>query len=132
MQLVVNEPHALRFEVNRAALVDPAIHELEQRKIFGRLLDLRRPRVRAWRPRRFQDPHDRRRPVIFCRSSENQVRVFLNTCRHRGSLVCREREGNAERYTCFYHGWTTTGDGALYAVPGQSAYRRASTRKSFP
>jgi phenylpropionate dioxygenase-like ring-hydroxylating dioxygenase large terminal subunit len=37
-------------------------------------------------------------------------------------MVCREAEGNAERYTCFYHGWTYDRDGKLYAVPGQSAY----------
>jgi p-cumate 2,3-dioxygenase alpha subunit len=45
--------------------------------------------------------------------------------------VCREAEGNAERYTCFYHGWTYDRDGDLYAVPGQSAYPSSFERKEF-
>jgi phenylpropionate dioxygenase-like ring-hydroxylating dioxygenase large terminal subunit len=62
------------------------------------------------------------RPVIFCRDSKSRIRVFLNTCRHRGSLVCREAEGNAKSHTCFYHGWTTTATASLDAVPGEDAY----------
>ena len=44
------------------------------------------------------------RPVIFRRDSKGEIRLFLNTCRHRGAMVCREAEGNAHRYYCFYHG----------------------------
>jgi len=36
MRRVVNEPETMRFEVHRSALVDPAVHELEQRRIFER------------------------------------------------------------------------------------------------
>ena len=34
-----------------------------------------------------------------------------------GTVVCREAEGNAERYTCFYHGWTYDLDGQLKSAP---------------
>ncbi|TAK81658.1 MAG: aromatic ring-hydroxylating dioxygenase subunit alpha [Betaproteobacteria bacterium] len=120
MRLVVNE--SLRFEVHRSALADPAVHELESRRIFERcwIYVGHESEVRA--PGDFKTRSVAGRPVIFCRDSAGRVRVFLNTCRHRGTLVCREREGNAERYTCFYHGWTYDRDGALYAVPGQGAY----------
>ena len=33
------------------------------------------------------------RPVIFNRDMKGQINCFLNTCRHRGALVCTEREG---------------------------------------
>ena len=131
MQLVVNEPHAFRFEVNRAALVDPAIHELEQRRIFERCW------IYAGHASEVRAPGDFRtrtvcgRPVILARDGQGELRVFLNTCRHRGALVCRSREGNAERYTCFYHGWTYDRDGALYAVPGQAAYPPGFDKKQF-
>jgi p-cumate 2,3-dioxygenase alpha subunit len=131
MQLVVNEPQASRFEVNRAALVDPAIHQLEQRKVFDRCWIYVGHESELGAPGDFKTRMVAGRPVIFCRNGENQVRVFLNTCRHRGSLVCREREGNAQRYTCFYHGWTYDRDGALYAVPGQSAYPPSFDKKEF-
>jgi len=121
-RIVLNEPQQHRFEINRAALVDAAIFREEQERIFERcwLYVGHESEVRA--PGDFRTRMVCGRPLILCRDSRNELRVFLNTCRHRGTVVCREAKGNAERYTCFYHGWTYDRDGRLYAVPGQSAY----------
>ena len=35
--MVRHDPQALRFEINRAALVDPAVLEAERRRLFDRL-----------------------------------------------------------------------------------------------
>ena len=53
---------------------------------------------------------------------DGQVRVFLNTCPHRGALICRRDEGNAEVLQCFYHAWTFNTHGELIGVPGEDAY----------
>jgi p-cumate 2,3-dioxygenase alpha subunit len=130
-RFVVNEPEAMRFQVHRSTLVDPQVLEREREKIFDRcwIYVGHESEVRA--PGDFKTRNVCGRPVIFCRDASGKVRVFLNTCRHRGTVVCREREGNAERYTCFYHGWTYDRDGALYAVPGQSAYPPSFNRNEF-
>jgi len=121
-RLVVNEPESMRFQVHRSTLVDPRILELEQRRIFDVcwIYVGHESEVRA--PGDFKTRTICGRPVILCRDNKNNVRVFLNTCRHRGTVVCREPEGNAKHYVCFYHGWTYDRDGNLYAVPRQSAY----------
>jgi phenylpropionate dioxygenase-like ring-hydroxylating dioxygenase large terminal subunit len=121
-RIVLHEPEQHRFEINRAALVDPAIFAAEKERIFEHcwLYVGHESEVRA--PGDFRTRTVCGRPLILCRDSKNELRVFLNTCRHRGTIVCREAQGNAERYTCFYHGWTYDRDGRLYAVPGQSAY----------
>ena len=120
--LVLNEPQSFRFDINRAALVDPAIFEREKERIFDRCW------LYVGHESEVREPGDFRtrivcgRPILFCRDSANALRVFLNTCRHRGAVVCREPEGNAKRFSCFYHGWTYDRDGKLYAIPGQDAY----------
>ena len=97
--MVVSDPEGMRFEVNRAALVDPAILEQERRRIFDVcwIYVGHESEVRA--PGDFRTRAVCGRPVIFCRDSENRIRVFLNSCRHRGTIVCREAEGNAQHYT---------------------------------
>jgi len=128
---VVNRPEAMHFAVNRAALVDPQVLELERRRLFDTcwIYVGHESEVRA--PGDFRTRTICGRPVIFCRDSRNAVRVYLNTCRHRGALVCREAEGNAKYFTCFYHGWTYDRDGALYGLPGQNAYPPNFNRAEF-
>jgi p-cumate 2,3-dioxygenase subunit alpha len=130
--LVINEPRELNFQVHRSALVDPAVLEMERRRIF----DLcwiyvgHESEVRA--PGDFKTRTVCDRPVIFARDSANRVRVFLNSCRHRGAMVCREAEGNAKLYQCFYHGWSYNRDGVLDGVPGESAYPPGFDKSRFP
>jgi phenylpropionate dioxygenase-like ring-hydroxylating dioxygenase large terminal subunit len=62
------------------------------------------------------------RPVIFCRDRAGAVRALFNVCRHRGAIVCREREGNARQFQCIYHGWTYNTDGSIKGIPGDDAY----------
>ena len=56
-------------------------------------------------------------PVIVARTEDGEIRVFLNTCRHRGMQVCRVDRGNTSHFTCPYHGWTYRNDGRLIGVP---------------
>jgi p-cumate 2,3-dioxygenase subunit alpha len=68
------------------------------------------------------------RPVIFSRDRAGQVRVMLNSCRHRGAEVCRLPRGNARVFTCFYHGWAYDGTGRLVSVPDGGSYSAAFDR----
>ena len=38
---------------------------------------------------------------------------MLNSCRHRGTKVCRADAGNTRRFVCPYHGWAYERDGRL-------------------
>lgn len=128
---IVNEPEAMRFQVNRSTLMDPQVLELERRRVFdvcwiyvGHESEIRAPG--DFKTRIVCD-----RPVIFCRDSKSRVRVFLNTCRHRGATVCREAEGNTKSHTCFYHGWSYNRDGELDGVPGQDAFPPSFKKSDF-
>jgi Rieske 2Fe-2S family protein len=51
--------------------------------------------------------------VIIVRGRDGEIRAFHNSCRHRGSLICRAREGQVAKLVCPYHQWTYELDGKL-------------------
>ncbi len=51
--------------------------------------------------------------VIIVRGADNQIRAFHNTCRHRGSIICKAAKGNSPKLVCPYHQWTYELDGSL-------------------
>ncbi len=57
--------------------------------------------------------------LIVLRDYQDVVRVFFNTCRHRGSVLCQEPSGKlANSIVCEYHNWTYALDGKLIGAPG--------------
>ncbi|MFM2128795.1 MAG: hypothetical protein RL477_341, partial [Pseudomonadota bacterium] len=119
---IIDDPARHTFRLNREVLVSPEILAGETSRIFercwiyvGHASEI--PGAGDFRTRRVAG-----RPVIFCRDSHGAVRCLFNTCRHRGAIVAREREGNARRFYCIYHGWTYGNSGALDRVPGADAY----------
>lgn len=52
-------------------------------------------------------------PVIVVRDDDGEVHALLNSCRHRGSKVCRADSGNARNFVCPYHGWSYAQNGRL-------------------
>ncbi len=59
--------------------------------------------------------------LIMVRGRDDGVRALVNVCRHRGSRVCTEPEGNARVLVCPYHAWTYDLDGKLRSARHMSA-----------
>jgi p-cumate 2,3-dioxygenase alpha subunit len=129
--LVIDNSEDGLFRVNRRAFTDPAILELEKRRVFEQCW--------VYAGHKSEIPHrgDFRvrnvvgRPVILVRGSDDEVRVLLNTCTHRGSLVCRQPSGNTKSFQCPYHAWTFSNQGDLIGVPGEDAYSEAFDRREL-
>ena len=111
-----------RFQVNREVFVAADILAREHRAIFDHCWIYLGHGSEIAEPGRFVSRPVAGRPLIFCRDKDGTVHGLLNTCRHRGAAVCRERAGTARTFYCMYHGWVYGLDGALRAVPGQEAY----------
>lgn len=54
--------------------------------------------------------------IIVIRGRDNEIRAFYNVCRHRGSRICREEQGNVRLLRCPYHAWSYDLDGSLKAA----------------
>ncbi len=70
--------------------------------------------------------------VILVRGNDGKIRGLMNVCRHRGSHVCYEKEGNAKLFVCPYHAWSYELDGRLKAARhvGKSLDKAAFDLKS--
>jgi phenylpropionate dioxygenase-like ring-hydroxylating dioxygenase large terminal subunit len=59
--------------------------------------------------------------VIIVRDKQHAVRGYYNVCRHRGSRVCLEEQGQVRSFVCPYHAWTYDLDGRLRGAAAMPA-----------
>jgi Rieske 2Fe-2S family protein len=97
---------------------DPAIWQLEQERLFGRLWVCvgRADQIRATGRYRTVQVGDE--SVLVVRGEDGVLRAFLNVCRHRGAQLCPTAEGQTRTLQCRYHAWTYGLDGRLLRAPG--------------
>ena len=118
--MAANEQLAMLVQpdrVHRSVYADPAIFELEMERIFGRAWLLLGHASQLPRAGDYFTTRMGREPVIVVRQDDGAIGVLVNRCAHRGTTVCAEGRGNAERFVCPYHGWSYDRAGALKAVP---------------
>lgn len=56
-------------------------------------------------------------PILLVHDKSGTIRGFHNSCRHRGSILCKPGQHQAPRLICPYHNWTYDLDGRLLAAP---------------
>jgi len=119
---VDNDREMPRFRVNREAMTDPAVFALERDLIFNRTWLYIGHETELRKPNDFKTRNVAGRPLIFARDAKGKVRVWVNSCPHRGAMLCREGSGNARFMTCFYHGWSFSTSGNMVSMPDDAAY----------
>jgi len=110
------------FRVNREAFRSEQVIEKERRLIWDRSWLYLGHETEVPKPGDFKQRTLAGRPLIFARDSTGRVRAYLNSCPHRGTVLCRETEGNAKTFQCFYHAWTFSNTGELVGIPDPGAY----------
>ena len=129
--LIVDDCARGIFRVNRRAFTDPEILEEERREVFDRSWLYAGHESEIANPGDFVTRRVGGRPVILVRDSAGVSHAFLNTCPHRGNIVCRERAGSTRLLRCFYHAWAFDLSGRLAAVPGDDSYTPAFDRDAL-
>jgi phenylpropionate dioxygenase-like ring-hydroxylating dioxygenase large terminal subunit len=56
--------------------------------------------------------------VLIVHGSDGELRVFMNSCPHRGTALKTAARGSSELIQCPYHRWTFTTRGELRGAPG--------------
>jgi phenylpropionate dioxygenase-like ring-hydroxylating dioxygenase large terminal subunit len=76
-------------------------------QVAGRVDDL--PKVGDWMEYKIYD-----QSFLIVRGKDENLRGFVNACRHRGNAICQGRTGNVKRgFLCQYHLWSYDLDGRL-------------------
>jgi p-cumate 2,3-dioxygenase alpha subunit len=122
--LVEEDVEKRRFRVHRSSMTSQHVYEAEVQRIFnhswlymGHTSEIPNPGDYVRRP-------VGGRPMFMVRGAKSgEVRVFHNTCTHRGAVVCRTDRGNAKSFQCFYHAWTFNTEGGLIGFPDRDGYQ---------
>lgn len=119
-------------EISRRIFVDPDLYAAEQPQIFSKAWLYVGHESQIRNRGDFVLSRMGEESVILVRDQEGQVRVHLNTCRHRGMKVCRYDEGNTKVFYCPYHAWSYATDGTLIAVQDfDAAYKPQFDRSKW-
>lgn len=79
-------------------------------QVAGRVDEL--PANGDWKEYRIYD-----QSYVVVRGNDGKIRGFVNACRHRGNVLCRDKKGHSNgRFTCPYHLWSYGLDGRLVGV----------------
>lgn len=111
-----------RFRVNREVMVDDEVFRRERAKIFDQCWLYLGHETELRKKNDFRTRTVGGRPLIFFRNAKGEIKVWINSCPHRGATLCREREGNTRFMTCFYHGWTFSNSGDMVSLPDDAGY----------
>ncbi|WP_417515342.1 aromatic ring-hydroxylating oxygenase subunit alpha [Minwuia sp.] len=61
-------------------------------------------------------------PLVLVRGKDGIARCFVNVCRHRGARLVEGEGCGMKMFSCPYHAWTYTLEGALKGIPDARSF----------
>jgi len=111
---------------------DPAIYEEELQRIFyGEFWHPVAHRAELSTPHAFKRAWLGETPLIVKRDGEDNIRVFVNSCAHRGALLEMREFGEATEFECPYHRWLFDEQGNFCGAPGSKEFRPDFCKKDY-
>lgn len=103
---------------------DGDIYALEQQRIFrGPVWNFLCLEIDIPNPGDFKTSTVGEIPVIVTRDENGDVHAMVNSCAHKGALVCLKEKGNAKLLTCIYHSWSYDLRGRLKSLAFRNGLR---------
>src|SRR2546423_6561604 len=103
--------------IHNAIFSHPDIYQQELEQVFARMWLFVGHESQIPNPGDFVRSRMGEEQVIVTRGRDNKIYVLLNSCPHRGNMVCRYDEGHGLAFQCSFHGWTFASDGTLINLP---------------
>lgn len=124
--LVVDRENHI-YRCHRSIFTDPQLFEFEMKHIFEGNWVFLAHESQIPQPGDYYTLTLGRQPVIITRDKKNELHALINSCAHRGAMLCRRKTGNKNSFTCPFHGWTFSNNGKLLKpkMRAPAAIRRA-------
>ena len=116
--------------LDRRIFSDEQIYEEELYRIFARSWLFVAHESQLPKPGDFLTTHMGEDAVIVARQPDHSIKVFLNSCPHRGNKVCFADAGNTRRFVCNYHGWAFDTAGELKGMHEEYCYDEGDIDRS--
>jgi len=120
------------FQIHSSIYTDPSIFEKEMKVLFESGWCYVAHESEIEKAGDFRTSAIGRIPVLVSRGDDDNVYVNVNSCRHRGTVLCREERGNTRFFVCPYHGWSYKRDGSLARPVWQRAKISISSALTIP
>ncbi len=104
--LIDDRPADGVFRVSRAIFDDPAIFDLEMKRIFEGGWVFLGLASQAPNPHDFFTTTIGRVPILVSRDGGGTLAAFVNSCPHRGTMIAQTLCGHAKLHVCPYHSWS--------------------------
>ena len=108
--------------VDRRIFWDEAIYQQELDRVFARAWLFVAHESELPKAGDFLTTYMGQDSVIVARHTDGRIRVFTNSCTHRGNRICFADAGHARQFTCNYHGWSFGTDGGLLGMHEEAHY----------
>lgn len=118
--LIDDRPADGVFRVHRDVFLDERIFALEQQHIFEATWVFLGLESQAPKPHDFFTAYAGRYPLIVTRGGDGGLRCVINSCRHKGALICRTQAGNKQVHTCPYHSWAYDSTGRNVGIKARA------------
>lgn len=66
-------------------------------------------------------------PILATRDLDGAFHVFVNSCRHRGSILAEEERGKRPNFVCPFHAWSYDAKGQLINVRKEEQFGKIDT-----
>lgn len=70
--------------------------------------------------------------LLIVRGRDGDIRAFHNVCTHRGTQLVDDAQGKQSKFTCRYHMWTFSDQGALLSAPDFESFSVPKSRCALP
>ncbi len=99
------------FLVSRDIYRDEEIFELEMEHIFEGTWNLIGLESQVPKTFDYFTTYIGRTPVMVTRARDGSLNCVINSCTHKGAMICHNSSGNSRTFVCDYHGWGFAPDG---------------------